>query len=270
MLSEKIELLGKNVYKDIPGELTLKSIPTASELDYVSSENFNQTMLDKILPQAVEEKINFRQLLEIDFYWICRCLRFLNYGPYHTVNMIFCPKCGSVRREMQVDLRSIECKPLPEDFVNDVVIPKGDLIDFQGDIHLHLLTIQEMINAGKDKLFIGADGRTRSDFARMCYMITSIGKDKDISPVNAKLLIEKNLSPADYSVLKDRVDELTDFGLRAGGRCTCPSCGDTDAAFAAFVDDRFFRATVGDIRRGRDDRHTWGTKDVPGSETTTV
>ena len=49
-ISEKIQLLGKDVYTDIPGELTLKSIPTGSELDYVGAEDFDEVMLTKILP----------------------------------------------------------------------------------------------------------------------------------------------------------------------------------------------------------------------------
>ena len=53
MISEKIELLGKGLYTDIPDELTLTSIPTASELDYVGREDFEATMLDVILPQAI-------------------------------------------------------------------------------------------------------------------------------------------------------------------------------------------------------------------------
>ena len=66
-ISEKIQLLGKGLYQNIPDELTISNIPTASELDYVGSEDFDTTMLDKILPQAVEENINFRDLLEIDY-----------------------------------------------------------------------------------------------------------------------------------------------------------------------------------------------------------
>ena len=90
MISEKIELLGKGLYKDIPDVLTLHNIPTASELDYVGNEDFDKTMLENILPSAVEEKINFYDLLELDYQWICRCLRILNYGPYYTTNTIFC------------------------------------------------------------------------------------------------------------------------------------------------------------------------------------
>ena len=131
MISEKIQLLGKGIYTDIPDELTLTSLPTASELDYVGSEDFQATMLDKILPQAVAEKINFRNLLEIDYDWICRGLRILNYGPYYTTNAIFCPDCNKTSYgEYQVDLRTIECKPLPDDFNNEIVVPKESFIDF--------------------------------------------------------------------------------------------------------------------------------------------
>ena len=70
-ISEKIELLGKEYYAaqkiGIPGELTLQAIPTVSELDFVTSEDFDQVMIDKILPQAVKEQIDFKNLLDIDY-----------------------------------------------------------------------------------------------------------------------------------------------------------------------------------------------------------
>ena len=268
MMSEKIELLG--TYANIPKELTIKAIPTSSELDYVGSENFEQTMLDKIFPQAIEEKINPYELLEIDFQWICRCLRFINYGPYHTVNTIFCDSCGAVRQEVRVDLRTVAVKPLPEGFTNDIVIKKEDLIDYKKDIHLSLLTIKDTLNAYSDKLFFGTDGKPRKELARMCYMIKQIGKETNITPVQAKMMIENELSTADYAVLKEIVNEITDYGLRAGGRCQCPRCKSDKAAFIALVDDRFFRPTVGDIRTGRDDRRQWPAEIISASETTDV
>ena len=45
-ISEKIRLLGAGLYTDIPDELTLNALPTVSELDMVSSEDFDMTMLD--------------------------------------------------------------------------------------------------------------------------------------------------------------------------------------------------------------------------------
>ncbi len=268
MIAEKIELLGKGLYTDIPNELTLNAIPTVSELDYVGSEDFEATMLDKILPAAVEEKINFHKLLEIDFTWVCRCLRFLNYGPYYTTPSIFCDKCGQVTGSAMVDLRTVGCTPLPEVFTNDIVIKKDEFIDFKEDVHMKLLTIQERINAFKDPMFT-SNGRVNREYARLCYSITSIGHDKAVTPMEVKTTIEKKMSRADYLILLDVSKELTNYGLRAGGSTTCPRCGG-NAAFIALVDDRFLRPTMGDLKAGRNDRRARYTEDSAGSETTAV
>ena len=257
MISEKIQLLGKGLYTDIPDELTLTSIPTASELDYVGSEDFEATMLDKILPQAVAEKINFRNLLEIDFQWICRCLRLLNYGPYHTTNAIFCSDCNKTSYgEYRVDLRTIGCKELPEGFVNEIKVTNDSFLDFEGDIVLKLPTIQETMNAYKDKAFINEKGRVNRELARMCYMIKSIKGKKNLTPIEIKMMIQKELTSADYIILKDEIGNLTDYGLRAGGSTVCPKCHSKDAAFIALVDDRFLRPTLGDLREWKHDRST--------------
>lgn len=257
MISEKIQLLGKGIYTDIPDELTLTSLPTASELDYVGSEDFQATMLDKILPQAVAEKINFRNLLEIDYDWICRGLRILNYGPYYTTNAIFCPDCNKTSYgEYQVDLRTIECKPLPDDFNNEIVVPKESFIDFNQDIVLKMPTIQDAMNAYKDKLFINEKGKVNKELARMCYMIKYIGSRTNLTPMEIKMLIQKDLTSADYIVLKDEVARLTDYGLRAGGSTVCPKCHSQNAAYIALVDDRFFRPTLGDLRQWKHDRNS--------------
>lgn len=268
MIAEKIQLLGKGLYKDIPDELTLKAIPTVTELDYVGSEDFEGTMLDKILPEAVEEKINFHNLLEIDFTWVCRGVRFLSFGPYFTTPSLFCSKCGQVGNNVTVDLRTVGCTPLPEGFTNDIVIAKDDFIDFDGDVHMKLLTIQERINAFKDPLFM-TNGKLNREFARLCYMITSIGKEKNLTPIQVKLALEKKFSPADYIVLKEMSKELTNYGLRAGGSATCPNCGE-QAAFIALVDDRFLRPTLGDIKAGRNDRCIGPKEDTSRSETAAV
>lgn len=254
-ISEKIELLGKGIYKDIPDVLTLKSIPTASELDYVGGEDFQATMLDKILPKAVEEQVNFRQLLEIDFQWICRCLRILNYGPYYTTTTIWCTDCGQVSRgEFQVDLRNIDVKPLPPDFKNSVTVSKSEFIDFNGDVVLHLPTIQEMMMADKDQLFVDSNGDINQVLARLCYMITSISGNTQMSATEIKFQLQNKLSPADFLILRQRAKELTDYGLRAGGKCGCPKCGSRGGIFAALADERFFRPTLGNLRAWKADR----------------
>lgn len=255
--SEKVTLLGAGLYNSIPDELTLTSLPTVSELDMVSSEDFDTTMLDKILPSAVVEKnINFRELLEIDYYWLCRCLRLLNYGPYHTTGTIFCPSCGATSRgSYQVNLETIPVVELPAGFKNELVITKDKFIDFQGKVVLALPTIQQTLNAAKDKVFMTASGAINREFARLCYSIRSIGDRDNLTPMEVKAYIEKHLSPADYKCLKSEAATLMDFGLRAGGTCQCPSCRKMEGRFIALVDDRFFRPNLDNLRAWRDNRN---------------
>lgn len=254
-ISEKITLLGKGVYSDIPDVLTLKCIPTASELDYVGGEDFQAMMLDDIFPKAIEEKINFRSLLEIDFQWICRCLRILNYGPYYTTNATYCPDCDAITHgEYQADLRTVDVKMLPEGFVNEIKITKDEFIDFNGDIVIKLPTIQDAMNAEKDPLFMDKNGDTNVALARLCYMIKSIKGNSKLASPEIKFTIQNQLSPADFFILKTRATELTDYGLRAGGKIMCPKCHSKNAAFVALVDDRFFRPTLGNLRAWKADR----------------
>ena len=98
MLSESVVLLGKGLYKTIPDEININALPTASELEYVGSEDFDSTMIKSILPQVVEggKDMDFNELLEIDYEWLCRCLRMKSYGPYFTTNRIYCPECNKV------------------------------------------------------------------------------------------------------------------------------------------------------------------------------
>lgn len=254
-ISEKLQLLGHDVYTDIPAEITLKSLPTISELDYAGAEDYDTVMLDKILPQAVEEKINFRQLLEIDYQWVLRCLRILNYGPYYTTNRLFCDECHSVSSgEYQVNLNTVECKPLPEKFVNKILIKKDEFIDFSEDIVVSLPTISQILAAMEDKAFKMADGRTNRELARICYMIKTIGMNTFQNPVEVMLYIKNNMSAADYVILKDAVFSRTDYGLRTGGYAQCPKCGSTKAAFIVLANDRFFRPTLRDLRKWKYDR----------------
>ena len=254
-ISEKIELLGKGLYKDIPDVITLKGIPTASELDYVGGEDFIVTMLDTIFPKAIEEQFNYRDLLEIDFQWICRCLRILNYGPYYTTTAVFCPDCDQVSYgEFQVDLRSIDVRMLPKDFKNDIVVSKDEFIDFDGDIILKLPTIQDIINANKDSLFSNVNGDVHERLARICYMTKSIKGNNHMTIPEIKFTLQKQMMDADYKLLRGIVNEKADYGLRAGGTTCCPKCQSKKAAFMALVDDRFFRPSLGDLRAWKADR----------------
>ena len=270
-ISEKIELLGKGLYGNIPDVLTLSSIPTASELDYVGSEEFDKTMLEKILPKAIEEDIDFYKLFELDYYWICRCLRILNYGPYFTTNAIFCEDCGKISYgEYSVDVRTVDVKALPEGFNKDIVISKDEFIDFNKDVHLKLLTIADKLNLDKDKAFQDSRGKTNDELARICYSITSIGTEQSLSPIDVQWKVTHEFSPADYIILSNCIHDLTDYGLRSGGHCGCPKCQGNNASFLVLVDDRFFRPTLGDLRNWKRDRNSRRVEDVLRDKTNNV
>jgi len=253
-ISEKIQLLGSSVYDTIPGELTLTSVTTGSELDYVGAEDFDETMLTKILPKCIEEDIEPKNLLEIDYYWVLRCLRFINYGPYVKIGAIFCDKCETTTRgEYLANLETVGCKPLPPDFENRITISKEEFITFNKDIEIHLPTIQEILNSRKDKQFQDAFGKSNRRFARICYMIKSIGGQR-MDPVSIRLTLQREMEPADYIILQEKISELEDYGLRGGGTIACPRCGNPEAAFVAFIDESFFRPDMACLRRWRDDR----------------
>ena len=133
---------------------------------------------------------------------------------------------------------------------------ESEMVDLEGDIVLKLPTIQETMNAYKDKAFINEKGRVNRELARMCYMIKSIKGKKNLTPIEIKMMIQKELTSADYIILKDEIGNLTDYGLRAGGSTICPKCHSKDAAFIALVDDRFLRPTLGDLREWKHDRST--------------
>lgn len=268
MLSEPIELLGKGLYGGaIPNTLTLKSIPTTSELDYVGSEDFDKVMIEKILPAAVEEKIDFYSLLEIDYQWICRCLRILNYGPYFTVNTIFCGECKTTSHgEYTVDLYTIPCVPLPENFKNTITISKDEFIDFNQDVTIKLPTIRDIMSAYDDKAFKKDDGVIDRELARICYCVSAIGKDVGLTAYEIKMRIQGQFSAADYRILKEVMNNVTNYGLRIAGECACPACSNKKATFIALTDDKFFRPTLGDLRAWKRDRQNQGAR---GNENTT-
>lgn len=273
MLSEKIELLGKGLYadKNIPDTLTLKSIPTATELDYVGAEDFNHTMLTKVLPKSIEEDIPFGELLAIDYYWICRGLRMLSYGPYYTTNAIFCADCRDITRgETIVDLRTVGCNVLPKGFNNNVIIDSSEFIQYDKTLTIRLLTINESIMKDQDKMFEFADGTMNRNLSTVCYAVKEIN-GKFVTPLDVKSEIEKNMISADYSMLKDLVHDKLNYGLQSGGRTTCPKCGSSNGAFMALIDDRFFRPTLGDLRTWKADLNSRReTEDVSGDTTVSI
>lgn len=252
--TEQVTLLGNGQYKNIPDVLNISAIPGISELRYVSAEDVDTCMLDEILPQVVKEKINFRELLSIDYEWLCRCIRLLSYGPYHSTNMLGCSDCNEmVYGDYLVDLRTVPCEALPEKWVNDIVIPSREFLDTQSEIRFQLDTIQTRINAFNDKLFKRQGSKDMNrELAIMSYTITAINGKTNLTPIEVKLELEK-LSAIDYTILVEEYNQRLGFGLGMWGKATCPKCKGPNGRFLALADDKFFRPSVLSVRKWRDD-----------------
>lgn len=267
MLSESVALLGKGLYKTIPDVININALPTASELEYVGAEDFDRTMVRTILPQVVEDSkdMDFGELLEIDYDWICRCLRMKSYGPYFTTNRIYCPSCNQTYEgSYKVDLRTVGINPLPQDFVNNMTISHEEFIDFKDDIVMQLMTVRDHMAMTQDSVFQRANGTRNVALSRMCYMIKKIGNKQNFTPIDVKTYLLNNMSSADYEILKEMVNENDNYGLQITGRITCPTCHSKDAYFIALQRDKFFRPSVGDIREFKSAIRSGEWQKLPG------
>jgi hypothetical protein len=125
-----------------------------------------------------------------------------------------------------------------------------------------------MMIADKDTLFANKQGEINHGLARLCYMITSVGGKTNLTSTDVKFIIQNKLSSADFFILKNKATELTDYGLRAGGKTGCPKCQSRNAAYMALVDDRFFRPTLGNLRSWKADRSSQiGSESANGNNT---
>lgn len=267
MLSEKVVLIAQNAYKTIPNEIQINAVPTATELEYVGAEDFDRTMVNDVLPKVVEdsEGMDFSELYDFDYDWICRCLRMKSYGPFFTTNRIFCPNCGEVNKgEYKVDLRSVGVNVLPDGFVNKLVVDSDEFIDCKDSFTFKLLTIQDKMHIAQDTLFDRADGTKNVALARICYKVKAIGSQKDLTPVDVRQYILNKMSAADYEILKDSIAKQSNYGLLAMGNTACPVCGSNDAYFIAMQQDKFFRPSVGDIKEFKSAIRSGDWKKLPG------
>lgn len=267
MLSEKVVLIAQDAYSTIPNELNINAVPTATELEYVGAEDFDKAMVHDVLPKVVDdsEGMDFSELYDFDYDWLCRCLRLKSYGPYFTTNRIFCPDCNDAHRgEYQVDLRSVPITPMPKGFVNDLTVDADEFIDCKDRISFKLLTVKDKMHIDQDAMFDRSDGTKNLSLARLCYQIKSIGNQKDMTPLDVRQYITKKMSAADYEILKDCVAKLTNFGMHVMGYTACPVCGSKNAYYIALQQDKFFRPSVGDIKQYKSAIRSGDWEKLPG------
>jgi len=184
--TETVELPSKGLLypKDSPlaeGKIELKYM-TAKEEDILTNQNYIRqgTVIDKLLQSLIVTKINYNDLLVGDKNAIMVAARILSYGSKY--NFVY----DGV--EQEIDLSSIDNKPLSEEFQNTkennftFTLPhSGNVITFK------LLTqkddglIDKEIEGYKklDKL------SSRDLTTRMKYMILSVNGDTSKSTISS-------------------------------------------------------------------------------------
>lgn len=268
MLSETVVLMGKGLYSTIPDQVRIGALPTASELEYVGSEDFDRTMIRTILPEVVEDgkDMDFGELLEIDYEWLCRCIRMKSYGPFFTTNRVYCPNCNkSHKGKYVVDLRTVGINPVPDDFTNNVAVSSDEFIDVKDDFTVKLMSMKDHMAMEKDTLFQRKDGSRNVALSRICYMIKNISSKGNVTPVDVLAYIRKSMSPADYEILKSLASSYDNYGLQITGSTECPVCGSRDAYYIAFQQDKFFRPSLGDVQQFKRAIRSGDWEKLPGN-----
>lgn len=223
LISEKLRLLGS--YQDIPQTLTISAMTTELELMLVSSEDYYQSMIDDIFPNIISEKFNYLNLLEVDFQWICRCLRILSYGPETTITAITCPDCGQVSYgEYKINFNSVGCSEIPNR------LRSGRDVIYIGDNEFwyHLLTMKEVISLSD-----------QPDVHKLVSMICGYSHYID-DDIETKLYWVNKLSCAEYVILSSKLKEVSNLGLCDRGNVQCPKCFSKNSVFILPKDDKFF------------------------------
>lgn len=234
-LSEKVSLL--STYPDIPSVLTISAITTEHELELVSSEDYDRTMIDSIFPKVIKEDIEFYTLLEIDYQWLCRCIRMLSYGNEVTARSIICDDCEAVcQGEYKVDFRYVDCKPLPVGFNNQCKVQTWETFDESIFVRFHLLTIREYLDV-LDTLYLYDNNAVLS---RVCHMIDKVNDIQLDNPVKAKEYILNTMSAAEYQMICNQMLQRADYGLRSYGSIKCPKCKSNNARFLMLPNDIYF------------------------------
>lgn len=232
-ITERVQLLGN--YQSIPKVLTISSLDTSKDMSLVGEEDYDSMLLFRVIPELVQEKVDLSELLEIDFRWLCRCIRILSYGSIHTTNSIFCNDCGKTSYgDYKVNLNTVICKPLPSLFDNQIILHKDEFIELTDIIIMKLPTIAQVLDAVADKRF---DHRSIAEF---CYSVLSINNKVMTDPAEVLQYLSQYVSVADYWIMKELYFHLSDYGLRSGGRTQCPHCNKNTGVFVALPDDRFF------------------------------
>lgn len=249
-MNEEHEFLYDYADVGIPKTVTLSSYTSRMEKLRLSSDNLHQAMINHILPQVIEPKIDVKKLYEPDYYLLLRHLRILTWGPFWTAQSWVCTSCmsdtgvsGKLYKEpRQINLNTVGVlRPdKGEELKKSIIIKPEEFMVIDAEVKLHL-------NRCQDVLFYFANvNKGDEDFRPLAAAISSVS-DTDFVDVSEAAEWLGNLPAIDEEVIETKYREEFNAGLANKVEFTCPHCGGKAWAFVP-INDYYFRPTKEDLQ----------------------
>lgn len=243
-IQEKFKLPSKGkLYKDVPEELTLRSMTTEEELRRLSQRGRQYQKLCDILDACIIETmpISTYDMCLGDYQALIYGLRTVTYGS-NCFNPTICPKCGKVNKH-EVDLfklKLIEFEDFkPEDL--EVVLPRT-----QKKVTLKIQTPRMLDEIEKEvEDFKSKNPESDLDMNFLYTLKHSIEYVDGVhyDPIKMESFLRK-LPMADTNVLIQKTVKINDkVGIDTSITEKCDSCGSLyDATFR--INSEFFGPTI--------------------------
>lgn len=230
----------------IPQTVTISSYTTAHEQLRLSSDNLTKVMIESILPDCIDPKINIKELYEPDYLLLLRHLRMVTWGPFYSPGHYVCPDCvnengtkgrvESWKGMINLADMAIARPDNAKELITTKKIKRDKFIFLDSDVEIHL-------NKCKDLLLI-ENTKVPESQRKLLPLAAAIGSVEKTDFIAIEEVVEwlAGLMPADFEILSDEYTQTFKFGLSSRGTLTCPKCGGAAWCYVP-VNDNYFRPT---------------------------
>ena len=230
----------------IPQTVTISSYTTAHEQLRLSSDNLTKVMIEHILPECIDPKINIKELYEPDYWLLLRHLRMVTWGPFYTPGHYVCPECenengGKGRIEKwngMINLADMAIARPDNDkeLVTTKTITHDQFIFLDADVTVHINKCKDLLLVENTKV-----PESQKKLLPLAASISSVEKT-DFVAIEEVVNWLASLMPADFEVLSDEYAKAFQFGLSNKCNLKCPKCGGAAWSYVS-VNDNYFRPT---------------------------
>lgn len=228
------------LYKDIPEEITLRTMTTNDEkLLYGSNNN----VFAKVLKSCIVEPkdIDMGELLPFDEQFLIMKLRTHTYGSMYKLQGV-CPHCGN-KETFEINLDELECYYLDENFTEPL---EFTLPDCGSKVSVKLLRNKDWDAVRRQSKKIakatGANARELEYITRMARYIKMIDGE-EVDEGKSQSFVEK-LTGRDAAYFWWSIDEAVKCGLDTTSEVVCGSCGE-EYELPFTINSEFFRPKFG-------------------------